>query len=585
MNRYFHLLHGYLLERATLLSIFTKSKRIQPFRSLQKNPIFQILCSGSSQEVNRYFDFFITGSGLIKNNMADDNVPTPAPTRSDEQILPFAAWVPIGKSNFVLDLHKKQKNPIFQIFVRLLGMIDPDTQFFRCLGGIIKSTNVDFAELIWEKFVQAIKTFLTDKANLSSPTKKGRKDKPHVIPYCRFTKLIICHLGRIHNIHQRLTSPFHLAEEDFRLGNLKCVPKGKVDEVFGMPIPNELISNNIMNAPYYNAYLEMVTKHDQKVATEKEGKKKTTNESGIVSGIRSCTSWRCRIQEPVAEAIRPLPVVEGKGKAIITDELGESVDEQVNLEEKTTELDQDQAGSDPGETHESRPLPEQPTHDEFMADLYPKIQESLKFPADEHVILKDPLSSTGTLSTEDKLGKLNVEAEVVSIVTLLIYQASFSVPLLLTPVIDLLLSKPASSTTQEPIFIATTSTTTTTHPLPPPPQQSITDSELAARVTALEHKFATFEQKSKNLDNMTQNLGSRVFTLEFRDLPHKIDEAVCENVKEAVQIALQAPLRDRFRDFPKADMKEMLHQRMFQTGSYKSLPEHIALYEALESSM
>ncbi|GKE25081.1 hypothetical protein Tco_1436593 [Tanacetum coccineum] len=32
-------------------------------------------------------------------------------------------------------------------------------------------------------------------------------------------------------------------------------------------------------------------------------------------------------------------------------------------------------------------------------------------------------------------------------------------------------------------------------------------------------------------------------------------------------------------------MKEMLHQRMFETGSYKSLPEHIALYEALEASM
>ncbi|GKC72326.1 hypothetical protein Tco_1118209, partial [Tanacetum coccineum] len=32
-------------------------------------------------------------------------------------------------------------------------------------------------------------------------------------------------------------------------------------------------------------------------------------------------------------------------------------------------------------------------------------------------------------------------------------------------------------------------------------------------------------------------------------------------------------------------MKEMLHQRMFETGSYKSLPEHIALHEALEASM
>ncbi|GKC31605.1 hypothetical protein Tco_1038899 [Tanacetum coccineum] len=38
--------------------------------------------------------------------MANENVPTPAPIRSDDQILPFAAWVPIGKSNFFLDLQK-----------------------------------------------------------------------------------------------------------------------------------------------------------------------------------------------------------------------------------------------------------------------------------------------------------------------------------------------------------------------------------------------------------------------------------------------------------------------------------------------
>ncbi|GJX45772.1 hypothetical protein Tco_0262448 [Tanacetum coccineum] len=279
------------------------------------------------------------------------------------------------------------------------------------------------------------------------------------------------------------------------------------------------------------------------------------------------------IQEPVVEAIRTLLIVEGKDKAIVTEEqaaqsllaqhtpkrrsttdqfilqraesdktnsegdteilhiaeeLGEDVTNQVNLEEKTAELDQDQAGSD--------------------------------------------------------LGKLNVEAKVVSMVTVLIYQASSSVPLLSTPVIDLSPPKPASSTTQTPIFTATTTTTTT--PLPPPPQQqSTTESELAERVAALEKKLSDLEQTNKNLDNITRNLGSRVYTLELRDLPHTINEVVCENVKEAVQIALQAPLRDHFRDLSEEDMKEMLHQRMFETGFYKSLPEHITLYEALEASM
>nr|GFD18551.1 hypothetical protein [Tanacetum cinerariifolium] len=40
----------------------------------------------------------------------------------------------------------------------------------------------------------------------------------------------------IHNIHQRSTSPFHLAEADLRLGNLKFVPKAEKDKVFGIII-------------------------------------------------------------------------------------------------------------------------------------------------------------------------------------------------------------------------------------------------------------------------------------------------------------------------------------------------------------
>ncbi|GJZ15634.1 hypothetical protein Tco_0551311, partial [Tanacetum coccineum] len=56
-------------------------------------------------------------------------------------------------------------------------------------------------------------------------------------------------------------------------------------------------------------------------------------------------------------------------------------------------------------------------------------------------------------------------------------------------------------------------------------------------------------------------------------------------VTEGVHVALQAPLRDCFRELPEADMKEILHQRMFESGTYISLPEYVALYEALEVSI
>ncbi|GKC75295.1 hypothetical protein Tco_1126069, partial [Tanacetum coccineum] len=70
--------------------------------------------------------------------MADLNIPAndapveqaPAvapPTRIDDQILPLNKWVPIGKSNNVLDVHKPQRNPIFPMVVALLK----NTNFFR----------------------------------------------------------------------------------------------------------------------------------------------------------------------------------------------------------------------------------------------------------------------------------------------------------------------------------------------------------------------------------------------------------------------------------------------------------------------
>ncbi|GKC04987.1 hypothetical protein Tco_0996597 [Tanacetum coccineum] len=180
--------------------------------------------------------------------MADEIVPAPAPIRSDDQILPFVAWVPIEKSNYVLDLQKKQKNLIFQISFLSPSSGDEIMDFVNELG---------YPEARLLEFVQAIQTFLTDKANLGSPTKKARNDKAHVIPYCRFTKLLSITMGRIHNIHHRSASPFHLAEKDLRLGNRKFVSKGEVDEVFGMPIPNELILNNIRNAPLLQCILGM----------------------------------------------------------------------------------------------------------------------------------------------------------------------------------------------------------------------------------------------------------------------------------------------------------------------------------------
>ncbi|GJS59605.1 hypothetical protein Tco_0654389 [Tanacetum coccineum] len=54
----------------------------------------------------------------IKNKMAEENVP--APTRTDEQLVPVKAHLPIRKSNLLMDLQRKQKNPIFLISLDIL---------------------------------------------------------------------------------------------------------------------------------------------------------------------------------------------------------------------------------------------------------------------------------------------------------------------------------------------------------------------------------------------------------------------------------------------------------------------------------
>ncbi|GJY91290.1 hypothetical protein Tco_0506486 [Tanacetum coccineum] len=47
----------------------------------------------------------------------------------------------------------------------------------------------------------------------------------------------------------------------------------------------------------------------------------------------------------------------------------------------------------------------------------------------------------------------------------------------------------------------------------------------------------------------------------------------------------KAPLRECFRDLPEADMKEIHHNRMWESKSYQTYEDHMMLYEALEKSM
>ncbi|GKB40824.1 hypothetical protein Tco_0885766 [Tanacetum coccineum] len=89
-----------------------------------------------------------------------------------------------------------------------------------------------------------------------------------VILSVRFTKLIVYYLQSKHKFHPRPGSPLHLPNEEHVLGYLKFSAKGTKREVFGMSIPNDLITDDIRGEQYYNAYLEKVAKHQRYLVGE-----------------------------------------------------------------------------------------------------------------------------------------------------------------------------------------------------------------------------------------------------------------------------------------------------------------------------
>ncbi|GJW42812.1 hypothetical protein Tco_0071611 [Tanacetum coccineum] len=89
----------------------------------------------------------------MKNKMKEDNLP--APTRSDEQLVPVKARLPYGKSNLLLDLQKLQNNIIFRISVDILQ----NTNFFRAFAA---SKNVPsiYIQQFWNTLTREAKTRL-----------------------------------------------------------------------------------------------------------------------------------------------------------------------------------------------------------------------------------------------------------------------------------------------------------------------------------------------------------------------------------------------------------------------------------------
>ncbi|GJZ94832.1 hypothetical protein Tco_0667035, partial [Tanacetum coccineum] len=236
---------------------------------------------------------------------ANDNNPFVAPPSSDTVIKYVNT---LGYPSTLKNVSAMYVNALYQPWRAILSMFNmcltgktarfdrPRHPVLQILWGIIHRSNIYYAERIWEEFVQSIQTFLTDRKNLATAA-RGKKKAAHLlIPSVRFTKLIIHYLRTKHNIHLRTGSPLHYSHEESILNTLRFIGKdGR--EIFGMPIPDALLTDEIKGAPYYGDYQEHVAKYQQFLDEERSKAKK---------GGATKSSEASKVTKPkAAKAIKP----------------------------------------------------------------------------------------------------------------------------------------------------------------------------------------------------------------------------------------------------------------------------------------
>ncbi|GKD66617.1 hypothetical protein Tco_1308725, partial [Tanacetum coccineum] len=146
------------------------------------------------------------------------------------------------------------------------------------------------------------------RKNLATESRRKKKTLHLLIPNARFTKLIIHHLRTKHNIHPRTGSPLHYSHEESVLNTIRFIVKdGR--EVFGMPIPDALLTDEIISAPYYNGYLEHIAEY-QRCLDEEHGKAEeedVTESTKVAKATKSKTAKQTKPSAPKASKVTKPP--------------------------------------------------------------------------------------------------------------------------------------------------------------------------------------------------------------------------------------------------------------------------------------
>ncbi|GJT24599.1 retrovirus-related pol polyprotein from transposon TNT 1-94 [Tanacetum coccineum] len=472
---------------------------------------------------------FLTTATMADMNIPANDVPAkqaPAfapPTRMNDLILPLRKWVPVGESNCLLDVLKSQRNPIFKVVVAILK----NTNLFRAFTSSSMIPAI-YIQQFWDTMrydsTTGIYSYQLDEKWFVG------KDGREVFGMPILDALLTDAIKRAPYYGGYMA---HVAEYQQYL-----------DGEHGVPILKPRINDE--EADYQRAVelslkdLEAKNQGPTRTVVIREPdfgrfqplpetpKKKSPTDQFIFQRRTPMTTEPSRNAEsPSLDAELALADSETESDEVVTPvnkekdasnkeliEINAGVQDEGQTGLNPGKQDEGQAGSNPGNATEFQPQPSHVVHagqnlepmdlavsdastqqnpeqmdEEFTITAYPNVQENLKLPTEDQVILEEPVSSTRTMSSlqnlekelsftdqffmekpqEEEPEKTNAKSEVQSMVTVPIHQDTSSVPLMTTPVIDLTTSQSDSTTVHAPLLITTAITTTTTLP-PPPPQ-------------------------------------------------------------------------------------------------------------------
>nr|GEU66342.1 ACT domain-containing protein ACR9-like [Tanacetum cinerariifolium] len=486
--------------------------------------------------------------------------------------------------------------------------------------------------------------------NVNAPADQA----PTMAPPTRTDDQILPHIRwRKHKFHLRPDSPLHLPNEEHVLGYLKFSAKGTKREVFGMPIPDNLVTADIQGEPYYKEYPDKVANHQRYLAGEKGSDPDSPAPKPAKATKKSKPSApKADLRPPVtkpasSQQLEPKPAQaksRGKKRKLVTEtydkpspakrskpgfvtkrrkptsslrSVGESVDE--GIPEKEPRFDDEEAevqraleeslksvynaprGPLPPvvirepESEKYQPLPEvqgkgkkKVTDEQVSLDLLTLQTPKKKSHADQFIFQRrtsTPTESSGHDESSSSYAELGLTSSGVKSDEDAGPNPGEQDECQTGPNTgDAATSQPQSSPivhagpNLKHMDLEATDVSTQPHP-----------EQMDEGFTATAYPKTTAETEAESMVSVIiQQDTSSIppMTTPIIDLTSRPDSS--NRIGELEQIMVNLIQDNKHleeRDLSEADMKEILHQRMWETNSYNTYKDHMMLYEALEKSM